>query len=215
VWSGDIPATWESLRQQVRAGLNIAISGIPWWTTDIGGFHGGDPGDPAFQELAVRWFQYGVFCPLFRLHGDRQPRVPTGYEMTGGPNEAWSYGAAYEPIVAALRLRERLRPYIHRQMRVASRTGLPPMRPLFVDFPGDPDAWRAEDQFLFGPDLLITPVLEPGAAARDVYLPAGQTWIEAATGRAHDGGAVVRVPVSPDRIPVFAREGAEVLDVVR
>ena len=94
VWSGDIPATWESLRLQVRAGLSIAISGIPWWTTDIGGFHGGDPGDPAYQELIVRWFQYGVFCPLFRLHGDRQPRVPTGFEMTGGPNEAWSYGDA-------------------------------------------------------------------------------------------------------------------------
>src|SRR6185437_3884856 len=85
VWSGDIPATWESLRQQVRAGLNIAVSGIPWWTTDIGGFHGGDPRDPAYQELIVRWFQYGVFCPLFRLHGDREPRIPTGYAMTGGP----------------------------------------------------------------------------------------------------------------------------------
>ncbi len=215
VWSGDIPATWESLRTQVRAGLNIAISGIPWWTTDIGGFHGGDPGDPAYQELVARWFQYGVFCPLFRLHGDRQPRVPTGHEMTGGPNEAWSYGDAYERIVAALRLRERLRPYIHEQMRVASRTGLPPMRPLFVDFPGDPGAWQAEDQFLFGPDLLIAPVLEPGAAARDVYLPAGPTWIEAATGARHDGGAAIRVAVSPDRIPVFAREGAEVLDAVR
>jgi alpha-D-xyloside xylohydrolase len=215
VWSGDIPATWESLRQQVRAGLNIAISGIPWWTTDIGGFHGGDPRDPAYQELVVRWFQYGVFCPLFRLHGDRQPRVPTGHEMTGGPNEAWTYGDAYERIVAALRLRERLRPYIHQQMRVASRTGLPPMRPLFVDFPGDPDAWQAEDQFLFGPDLLIAPVLEPGASTRDVYLPAGRTWIAAAANDRHDGGTVLRVPVSPDRIPVFVSEGAEVLDVVR
>jgi alpha-D-xyloside xylohydrolase len=215
VWSGDIPATWESLRQQVRAGLSIAISGIPWWTTDIGGFHGGDPRDPAYQELAVRWFQYGVFCPLFRLHGDRLPRVPTGYEMTGGPNEAWSYGAAYERIVAALRLRERLRPYIHQQMRVASRTGLPPMRPLFLDFPADPGAWQAEDQFLFGPDLLIAPVLEPGASTRDVYLPAGRTWIAAATADRHDGGTAIRVRVSPDRIPVFASEGAEVLDAVR
>ena len=172
VWSGDIPATWESLRQQVRAGLNIAISGIPWWTTDIGGFHGGDPGDPAYQELITRWFQYGVFCPLFRLHGDRLPRLPTGYAMTGGPNEAWSYGdLAYERIVAALRLRERLRPYLHQQMRLASCDGLPPMRPLFVDFPQDPGAWDVDDEFLFGPDLLVAPVLEPGARARDVYLP--------------------------------------------
>lgn len=216
VWSGDIPATWESLRQQVRAGLNIAISGIPWWTTDIGGFHGGDPGDPGYQELITRWFQYGVFCPLFRLHGDRLPRVPTGYAMTGGPNEAWSYGdRAYERIAAALRLRERLRPYIHEQMRVASRTGLPPMRPLFVDFPDDPDAWRAEDEFLFGPDLVIAPVLEPGASTRAVYLPAGPGWIAAGTGDRHDGGQLVRVPLSPDRIPVFVREGAGVLDIVR
>ena len=192
VWSGDIPATWDSLRLQVRAGLSIAISGIPWWTTDIGGFHGGDPGDPAYQELIVRWFQYGVFCPLFRLHGDRNPRVPTGFAMTGGPNEAWSYGdAAYQRIAAALRLRERLRPYIHEQMRVASRDGVPPMRPLFVDFPEDPDAWQIEDEFLFGPDLLIAPVLEPGARVRDVYLPAGRAWIEAGTGDRHDGGSIV------------------------
>ena len=216
VWSGDIPATWESLRRQVRAGLNIAISGIPWWTTDIGGFHGGDPRDPAYQELIVRWFQYGVFCPLFRLHGDREPRVPTGHAMTGGPNEVWSYsGAAYHRIAAVLRLRERLRPYIHEQMRVASRDGVPPMRPLFVDFPQDPDAWRTEDEFLFGPDLLIAPVLEPGARMRDVYLPAGRTWVTAGTGDRHEGGDIVRVPVSLDRIPVFASEGADVLDVVR
>ena len=192
------------------------MSGIPWWTTDIGGFHGGDPRDPAYQELMVRWFQYGVFCPLFRLHGDREPRVPTGYAMTGGPNEAWSYGAAaYERITAALRLRERLRPYIHAQMRVAAATGVPPMRPLFVDFPQDPGAWRVEDQFLFGPDLLISPVLEPHATTRDVYLPAGCGWIQAATGARHDGGRAVRVPVSPDHVPVFAREGADVLNVVR
>jgi alpha-D-xyloside xylohydrolase len=216
VWSGDIPATWESLRQQVRAGLNVAISGIPWWTTDIGGFHGGDPRDPAYQELVVRWFQYGAFCPLFRLHGDREPRVPTGYAMTGGPNEVWSYGeAACERIAAVLRLRERLRPYIHEQMRAAARTGLPPMWPLFVDFPGDAQAWRVEDQFLFGPDLLIAPVLEPGIRSRDVYLPAGRTWIASVTGERYDGGMTVRVPVSPDHIPVCVREGAGVLGVFR
>jgi alpha-D-xyloside xylohydrolase len=215
VWSGDVPATWESLRQQVRAGLNIAISGIPWWTTDIGGFHGGDPADPGYQELVTRWFQYGVFCPLFRLHGDRLPRVPTGHAMTGGPNEAWSYGDAYERIAAALHLRERLRPYIHQQMRTASRTGLPPMRPLFVDYPADPEAWQVEDQFLLGPDLLIAPILSPGATVRDVYLPAGRTWIAADTGARRDGGTALTVSVSLSRIPVFVREGAEVLDVIR
>ena len=100
-------------------------------------------------------------------------------------------------------------------MRVASRDGVPPMRPLFVDYPQDPDAWRTEDEFLFGPDLLIAPVLEPGARTRDVYLPVGRTWVTAGTGDRHDGGVIVPVPVSPDRIPVFVTEGAEVLDVVR
>jgi alpha-D-xyloside xylohydrolase len=136
--------------------------------------------------------------------------------MTGGANEAWSYGdAAYERITAALRLRERLRPYIHQQMHAASQTGLPPMRPLFVDFPADPGAWDIDDQFMFGPDLLIAPVLVPGAAARDVYFPAGPTWIAAGTVERHEGGSVARVSLSPDRIPVFAREGAKVLDVFR
>ena len=89
------------------------------------------------------------------------------------------------------------------------------MRPLFVDFPEDPGAWRVEDEFLFGPDLLIAPVLEPGASVREVYLPAGRAWIEAGTGDRHDGGRTVRVALSPDRIPVFVTEGSEVLDVVR
>jgi alpha-D-xyloside xylohydrolase len=100
-------------------------------------------------------------------------------------------------------------------MRAAAERGLPPMRPLFVDFPHDPRAWQAEDQFLFGPDLLVAPVLEPGATEREVYLPAGRTWTEAATGVSHAGGATVTVPLTLDRIPVFVAEGAEVLDVVR
>ena len=92
VWSGDIPSTFESFGAQVRAGLNMAMSGIPWWTTDIGGFSGGDADDPGFRELLVRWFQYGVFCPLTRLHGDRLPDSTMGAAMTGGPNEVWSFG---------------------------------------------------------------------------------------------------------------------------
>jgi alpha-D-xyloside xylohydrolase len=210
VWSGDIPATWTSLRRQVRAGLNIAISGIPWWTTDIGGFHGGDARDPAYRELMVRWFQFGVFCPLFRLHGDRDPRTPTSYAQTGGPNEVWSYGEeAYEIIAGLLRLRERLRPYIHEQMRVAARTGLPPMRPLFVDFPTDAPSWTVDDEFLFGPDVLVAPITEPGAREREVYLPPG-SWVDAATGVEHEGGTTVVVAAPIERIPVFVRAGADV-----
>ncbi|MEV1007159.1 TIM-barrel domain-containing protein [Streptomyces sp. NPDC049881] len=210
VWSGDIPATWESLAVQVRAGLNVAVSGIPWWTTDIGGFHGGDASDPAYQELMVRWFQYGVFCPLFRLHGDREPRTPTGHAQTGGPNEVWSYGErAYGVIAEQLRLRERLRPYIQEQMRVAAAEGVPPMRPLFVDFPYDPAAWEVEDQFMFGPDILVAPVTEPGATERTVRLPLGRTWTDAWTGEVYAGGTTLTAAAPIERIPVFTTEGAD------
>lgn len=209
VWSGDIPATWDSLRQQIRAGLSIAVSGIPWWTTDIGGFHGGDARDPAYRELMIRWFQFGVFCPLFRLHGDREPRTPTSFAQTGGPNEVWSFGEeAYGIIGGLLRLRERLRPYIHDQMRAAARTGLPPMRPLFVDYPADGPSWTVDDEFLFGPDILVAPVAEAGVREREVYLPPG-SWVDAATGVEHTGGGVVTVAAPIERIPVFVRAGAD------
>jgi alpha-D-xyloside xylohydrolase len=211
VWSGDIPATWQSLGQQVRAGLGMAISGIPWWTTDIGGFHGGNASDPAYQELVIRWFQYGVFCPLFRLHGDREPRLPTGHEMTGGPNEVWSFGEVATPIIAStLQLRERLRPYIHEQMSLAASSGLPPMRPLFVDFPDDPAAWTTDDEFLFGPDILVAPILTAGQRSREVYLPIGKRWNDAFSGETFAGGTTITVDAPIERIPVFTSEGSQV-----
>ncbi len=211
VWSGDIPPTWESLRAQVRAGLNIALSGIPWWTTDIGGFHGGDPDSPEYRELFVRWFAYGAFCPLFRLHGVREPRMPFGPDMTGGPNEVWSYGEeVLGHLTRLLAMRERLRPYLGEQMRVAHETGIPPMRPLFVDYPDDARAWEVEDQFLLGPDVLVAPVLEAGARSRRVYLPEGARWTDAWTGTDHEGGTTVRADAPLDRIPVFLRDGAPI-----
>ena len=136
IWSGDIASTFEGLQAQVRAGLNMAMSGIPWWTTDIGGFHGGDIRTDYFQELIVRWFQYGVFCPIFRLHGHRQPeRSP--FPGSGADNEVWSFGEeAYRAITPLLFLRERLRPYIHDQMEVASQVGLPHDAPALRRFRG-------------------------------------------------------------------------------
>lgn len=208
LWSGDIPATFASLRAQLRAGLNVAISGIPWWTTDIGGFHGGDPDDPEYRELIVRWFQFGAFCPLFRLHGNREPIMPFGVDQTGGPNEPWSFGQeAYERISATMFLRERLRPYVMTQMRAAHDSGIPPMRPLFVDFPGDPRAWETDDAYMFGPDLLVAPVTSYGARHRTVYLPAASDWRDAWTGEVLAAGDVT-VSAPLDRIPLFLRDGA-------
>ena len=218
VWSGDIPATWESLRLQVRAGLSIAISGIPWWTTDIGGFHGGDPSDPAYQELIVRWFQYGVFCPLFRLHGDRQPRVPTGFAMTGGPNEAWSYGdAAYQRIAAALpAARTAAALYPPADAGGVARTGTPADAAAVRRLPRRTRAPGRSRTSSCSARISSSPrSWSRRRRARDVYLPAGRAWIEAGTGDRHDGGSTVRVALSADRIPVFVAEGSEVLDVVR
>jgi alpha-D-xyloside xylohydrolase len=211
VWSGDIPATWESLRRQVRAGLSIAISGIPWWTTDIGGFHGGDARDEAFRELIVRWFQYGAFCPLFRLHGNREPRTATGWDQTGGPNEVWTFGdEAYAIIKDVMLMRERLRPYLHEQLDRTTTDGLPAMRPLFVDFPEDEHAWTVEDQMMFGPDVLVAPVTEAGARGRSVYLPKGSRWTHVWSGREYAGGGLVEEAAPLSEIPVYVRDGATV-----
>ncbi|MFZ0060080.1 MAG: glycoside hydrolase family 31 protein [Acidimicrobiales bacterium] len=209
VWSGDIPSTFESLGIQVRAGLNMAMSGIPWWTTDIGGFSGGNPEDPSFRELLVRWFQFAAFCPLFRLHGDRMPNMPMGSDMTGGPNEIWSFGDdVYRIARDYIFLRERLRPYLHDQARGTSRTGVPIMRPLLLEFPEDQGSWDVDDQFMFGRDLLVAPVLEERASERSVYLPAGAEWTNAWTGARAPDGEVVIVEAPLEQVPLFVRDGA-------
>jgi alpha-D-xyloside xylohydrolase len=211
LWSGDIPPTFESLQAQVRAGLNVAMSGIPWWTTDIGGFAGGDPASEEYRELMIRWFQYAVFCPLLRMHGHREPRENFDAGHSGGSNEIWSYGAkAYSVLADQLLLRERLRPYIDTQMRHASHSGVPPMRPLFVDFPTDLECWSVDDEFCFGPDLLIAPILEAGVRARDVYLPAGAAWTDMGTGDCFSGGRTICASAPLTRIPVFVRDGADI-----
>jgi alpha-D-xyloside xylohydrolase len=192
VWSGDIEASFDALRRQLAAGLNMGLAGIPWWTTDIGGFQGGDPDDPSYRELFVRWFQWGTFCPVFRVHGDRKADHALGADgsmFTGGPNEVWSYGEeAYGILVAHLQLRERLRPYIKRQMAAAHERGTPVMRPLFYDFPEDKRAWEIPDQYMFGPDLLVAPVLYPGMRERFVY-PTSVAWLATISGAVPQTGS--------------------------
>ncbi|WP_270294131.1 TIM-barrel domain-containing protein [Enterocloster bolteae] len=153
LWSGDIASTFDSLRKQLKAGLNVAMCGIPWWTTDIGGFINGDPESEEFRELMIRWFEFGVFCPIFRLHGFRLPYPvrdilnPDGYCGSGGPNEVWSFGEeAYEIIRRYMYVREELKPYIMGQMKLASEDGTPVMRPLFYDFCGDKNVYDIWDE---------------------------------------------------------------------
>ena len=218
VWSGDIHSNFETLRKQVRAGLNMGLSGIPWWTTDIGGFFGGDPNNSRFRELIIRWFQYGAFCPLFRLHGYRLPTAENLAEEdslirdleTCGPNEVWSFGEeAYEIIKELLFMRERLRPYIIEQMKVAHERGAPPMRPLFYDFPEDRESWNIEDEFMFGPDILVAPVLYEGARKRTIYLPSEAEWKDVNTGRIYKGEQYIECDAPLDVIPVFLKNGAD------
>lgn len=212
VWSGDIPSTFESFRTQIVCGLQMAMSGIPWWTTDIGGFHGGDIRDPKFQELLVRWFQYGAFCPVMRLHGNRSPyqkalsTVGGGRCASGAANEIWSFGEEnYEILKKYIQIREQMRPYTRRLMRQASENGVPVMRPLFYHFPDDPKAWEISDQYLFGDRVLVAPVTEYLQRQRKVYLPLGAEWSEQATGRIYQGGTTVLADAPLDVIPVFVR----------
>lgn len=143
----------------------------------------------------MRWYQYGVFTPVFRTHGYRKN------------NEAWTIGGdAYRHIRAAIFLRERLRPYVMQQMKLASQQGLPPMRPLFFDIAADPAAATVEDQFLFGPDLLVAPIIQYQARSWEVYLPAGIAWIDAWTGAKLAGGQRMVAAAPLDQIPVYVRE---------
>ncbi len=213
VWSGDIHSSFGSLRNQFAAGLNMGIAGIPWWTTDIGGFHGGDPTDPEFREVLVRWFEYGAFCPVMRLHGDREPHKPPMSDVRGGrcvsgaDNEVWSFGEeAYEICKKYLFLRERMRPYTQSVMREAHEKGSPVMRPLFYGFPEDKKAWEIEDQYLFGGDILVAPILYAGQRQREVYLPRGAAWTEVWTGKRFDGGVTVTVDAPIDQIPLFVKD---------
>lgn len=222
VWSGDVPSTFTYLRNQVVAGLNMGMAGIAWWTADIGGFHGGNIHDPAFHELLMRWFQYGTFCPVMRLHGDRDPhKAPMNPEaiygggicVSGADNEIWSYTPQMEEMmVYYIRLRESMKGYIRKTMAEAHEKGTPVIKPLFYDFPQDAAAWDVEDAYLFGHDLLAAPILTAGARERELYLPAGAQWTEWETGTVYDGGQTVRVSAPVDRIPIFIRDGAEVFE---
>jgi alpha-D-xyloside xylohydrolase len=198
-WSGDIATNFSTLRREIPAGLNYSMSGLPYWTTDVGGFLGGDTDDPKYRELFVRWFQYGAFCPIFRVHGTR----------TNNQNELWSYGKQAQDILTLYdRLHYRLLPYNY---TLAARTTLEsytPMRALAFDFSGDPNTLDIDDEFMLGPSVLVAPVTEAGAVNRSVYLPANTEWYDFWTGAQAKGGKRLSKPTPLSIMPLYIRAGS-------
>jgi alpha-glucosidase/alpha-D-xyloside xylohydrolase len=219
LWSGDVYSTWETLRTHVPVAINTSLTGIPYWGTDIGGFV---PTRELTGELYVRWFQFGAFCPLFRAHGRTwKLRLPWGWNTgTLEPSEIRSYGdaanpdpaelhnAAVEPICRKyLELRSRLMPYLYSVVRECCVTGLPIMRALWLHDPDDPAGRGRGDEYLWGPNMLVAPVTEKGAAARRLYLPRG-LWYDFWTGQRLEGGREISRPVDLETLPLYVRAGA-------
>ena len=198
-WSGDVLSDWLTFRRQIPAGLNYAISGMPYWTTDIGGFiSGGNLNDPKFRELFVRWFQFGAFSPVFRVHGTRWP----------DENELWSYGPEAEKILVDYdTLRYRLLPYIYSEAwQVTSNHGTL-MRPLVMDWREDVEAQNTGDEYLFGPAILVSPVTTEGATTRTVYLPKA-SWYDFWTGEKVEGAKRIEADAPLSKLPLFVRAGS-------
>ncbi len=215
VWSGDIHSTFQSLSMQVKSGLNMSMCGIVWWNTDIGGFWGADIESDYFKELIVRWFQYGVFCPVTRIHGNRgkQDWSRGMLEPTGADNEIWSFGERNFAILKDLVfLRQRLIPYITKHMEIASKHGVPIMRPMFFDYPDDENCYCFGEQYFFGDDIIFAPITKQGATQKDVYLPKGK-WVLTKDKTEYNGGKTYIVKAEIDEFIAFVKKDAEVLKV--
>ncbi len=197
-WSGDINSDWLSFRRQIPAGLNFALSGIPYWTTDIGGFVSADPEDPAYRELFVRWFQFGTFNPILRVHGTRKT----------DQNELWSYGPDAQKILVSFdRLRYRLLPYTYSLAWKTTNDSYTLMRPLAMDFRDDVRAQNTGDEYMYGPAFLVNPVTEPAATSRRVYLPEAK-WYDFWNGASVDGKREITAEAPLDELPLYIRAGS-------
>ncbi len=199
-WSGDIGGDWDTYKRQIVAGLNFTISGLPYWTTDIGGFFRPGPAqytNENYHELLVRWFQWGTFNPIFRVHGYMSETEP------------WKYGQTVEEnIRKMLNLRYLLIPYIYSEAWQVTRNGSTIMRPMVMDFREDGSAVEQPHQFLFGKSFLVAPVTEPGVTAWNVYLPQSFDWYDFWTGERFNGGQTIKTDAPPDKIPLLVKAGS-------
>jgi alpha-D-xyloside xylohydrolase len=200
-WSADISGNWDTFRKQVTNGLNFCLSGIPYWTTDTGGFF--RPGDqmtsPDYNELLQRWFAWSTFCPILRIHGNQTE------------TEIWKWPLAEKNLTAFDALRYRLVAYNYSVAWMTTNHGYTPMRALPFDFPNDPKAAAIDDQFMSGPAIMVSPVTQAFGAAkptRSVYLPAGTGWTDFWTGQKYDGGQTITVDAPLDQIPLHVRAGS-------
>jgi len=216
VWSGDIHSTYEDFRKQICAGIHMGLCGIPWWTTDIGGFSGGNVNDENFRELLVRWFQYGTFLPVMRMHGNRHPHTQiidkSGEvrEVTGADNEIWSFGEDnYKIMRKFIDIREMMRDYTRSLMQEAHTDGKPVIRALFYEFPDDDACWDIKDEYLFGSDILVAPVCYEHATKRTVYLPKDAVWTDARDGKIYEGGQTIESSAPIDTLPIFLKNGKQ------
>ena len=205
-WSGDVLSDWKVFREQIPAGLNLSLTGIPYWNTDIGGFFAGkfakDGGvnNPEFRELYTRWLQFAVFTPFMRSHG------------TDIPREIYQFGGPGEPVFDILKkfieLRYSLLPYIYSTAWGVTHRSGSFMRALFMDFPADTAVYSLDNEYLFGRGLLVSPVTERAAREQRVYLPAGADWIDFWTGEHLAGGHWTKKATPPDILPLYVRAGS-------
>ena len=199
-WSGDIGGNWDTYKRQIVAGLNYTITGFPYWTTDIGGFFRPGPSqytDEKYHELLTRWFQWGAFNPIFRMHGYQTETEP------------WKYGQTVENNMRKmLNLRYRLLPYIYSEAWQVTKNKSTMMRPLVMDFNGDSDAVKQSYQYMFGNAFLVAPIIETGVKDWNVYLPKSVDWYDFWTGKYFNGGQSIKTDAPIDKIPLFVKAGS-------
>lgn len=218
VWNGDIMSSFFALRQSISSGLSMAMCGIPWWNSDIGGFLFGDTESKTFRELIVRWFQFGLFCPIMRLHGTRLNQsyyvdeAPDVMVKGGGYNEIWHFGDDNYPVLKKLiETREKMRPYTLKIAKEAADKGYPMMRPMFFEYPDDKKCYELWDQYMFGGDILFAPIYNEGQTDREVYLPEGE-WISVLDKKEYAGGQTVNMHAEVSEYIAFVKKGSEVLN---